>query len=95
MSTTSMENKPQIPSTPKVNISDAPWVKCSEGSMIYDNAVMFKRLSPIISPTGKEELVPMEAVICKQCGKIPKFFYDRVPDVPEDLKSTCTFDYHK
>jgi hypothetical protein len=42
-----------------------------------------------MSPSGKEELIPAEIIICKQCGKVPKFFFDAAKGIPEELKSTC------
>jgi len=72
-----------------INPRDLPWVGCEKGIQAFESALVFKRLSPIISPTGKEEMVPAEIVICKQCGKAPKFIWERIPDFPEELKSTC------
>ena len=72
-----------------INPRDLPWVGCSEGVQMYESAMMFKRLSPIISPTGKEEMIPAEVIICKKCGKIPPFLLSKIPDVPAEYKSTC------
>lgn len=76
---------------PELNINprDLPWAGCEKGAQIYESAVVFKRLSPIISPTGKEEYLPAEVFICKGCGKVPRFIYDRIPDLPEEMRSTC------
>jgi hypothetical protein len=51
--------------------------------------MLFKRISPLMSPSGKEELVPAELVTCKECGKVPRFFFDMAKGIPEELKSTC------
>jgi hypothetical protein len=77
-----MENRP------KIDLSQAPWAGCNENK-VFDTKLMFKRVSPLISPSGKEEFVPLEVVICTKCGKVPKFFYEKAKDLPEDLKSTC------
>jgi len=82
-----MENKV------RVDLTDAPWVECSEGNKVFDKRMLFKRLSPLVSPTGNEEMIPLEVIICSKCGKVPKFFYERAKDVPEELRSTCTFNY--
>ena len=81
----------QAGSQPELNINprDLPWVGCDKGAQIFEPAVVLKRVSPIISPTGKEEVLPMEIFVCKQCGKVPSFIYDKVPDLPEELRSTC------
>lgn len=73
----------------KVDLSEIPWIKCEEGNMMWETSMLFKRISPIMSPSGKEELVPAELVTCKQCGKVPKFFFDMAKGIPEELKSSC------
>lgn len=73
----------------KVDLSSDPWIKCGGGNQLWDTAMLFKRLSPLMSPTGKEELVPAEVVICKTCGKVPKFYWEKAKEIPEDLRSTC------
>lgn len=72
-----------------VNPKDLPWLGCSEGIQAYDSAVMFKRLSPLLSPNGKEEFIPAEIILCRKCGKIPPFFATKSPDFPAELRSTC------
>lgn len=73
----------------KINLAEAPWVTCSEDNKLFDSKILIKRVSPLISPSGKEEFVPVEVMICSKCGKVPKFVYDRLRDLPEELKSTC------
>jgi len=63
--------------TPKIKASavkDAPFVTCDCGGRIFTEAVMFKKISMFISPTGKEEILPISVIICKICGKIPSTF---------------------
>jgi len=55
-------------------IRDAKEILCDCGHGIFTEKMMFKRISPIISPTGKEEVFPMPLVICEKCGKVPTFF---------------------
>lgn len=73
----------------RIDLKDATWVECSKGNKIFEAKLLFKRVSPLISPTGKEEFIPLETIVCTTCGKIPKFFYDQVKDIPEELKSDC------
>jgi len=80
-----MEN----PNSIKLDLSDTPWIKCEGGNMTWESYLMFKRISPLVSPTGKEELLPAEVIICKKCGKVPKFFWEKSKDIPEELKSEC------
>ena len=35
---------------------------------------MMKRISPIISPTGKEAVVPIQTFACNACGFVNKQF---------------------
>jgi hypothetical protein len=55
--------------------------------MIFDSGVMVKRLSPLMSPTGKEEILPAEIIICKSCGMIPDFYATKIKGIPEELIS--------
>jgi hypothetical protein len=79
------ENQQQV----KVDLTDTPWIKCEGGNMLWESSMLFKRLSPLMSPSGKEELLPAEIVTCKKCGKVPKFFFDMAKGIPDDLKSDC------
>ena len=31
-----------------------------------------KRISPLVSPTGEEALVPIDVYSCGNCGRVPK-----------------------
>ena len=73
----------------KVNLSEIPWIKCNEGNMVWESAMIFKRIPALLSPSGKEELVPGEVIICKKCGKVPRFFWEKAQNIPEELKSYC------
>ena len=75
--------------TLKVDLSSTPWIKCEGGNMLWESSILFKRLSPLMSPSGKEELMPAEVITCKTCGKVPKFFFEAAKGIPEELKSTC------
>lgn len=76
--------------TIKVDLSQTPWIKCPEGNMLWESGILFKKLSPLMSPSGKEELIPAEVIICKKCGKIPQFFWEKAKEIPEELKSYCS-----
>jgi hypothetical protein len=71
-----------------LDLNSAPWIECTCNGMIYESAVMVKRVSALISPTGKEEIVPLDVIVCKSCGKIPSFYAKKLPvNIPEDLIS--------
>jgi hypothetical protein len=44
---------------------------CDCGGMIFQTALVLKKVSPLIAPSGKEELTPIEVLVCKNCGKVP------------------------
>lgn len=73
---------------PNLNIDSLPWVSCSCGGMIFDSAVMVKKVSPLLSPTGKEEIIPADMIICRSCGKIPEFYAKKIKGIPEELISS-------
>lgn len=67
------------------DISSLPWVECSCGGKIFDSGVMVKKVSALLSPSGREEIIPADIIICKNCGKIPPFYADKIPGIPEEL----------
>ena len=68
-------------------IKNAASIVCEEcGSILFQEKLSFKRLSPILSPTGKEQLIPMPLVICEGCGKVPKAF-DPQNLAPQELRA--------
>lgn len=81
-----MDNQPRA----KIDLNGAPWVGC-EDNKLFEPKLMFKKVSALISPTGREEHVPVEMIVCSKCGKVPKFFYEKLRDIPEELKSNCEF----
>jgi len=64
--------KPNIPniSSPqvKIDINDCPSIACECSSILWDNAFIVKRISPLYSPTGQEQFANVPVVICKKCG---------------------------
>lgn len=73
----------------KKEIANSPWIKCEDNNYLFDNSTVFKRLSPLISPTGEEEIIPAQVIVCRKCGKIPAFFFDMAKELPIELRSTC------
>jgi len=56
-------------------------VACDCGGTMFNEKIMFKRISAILSPSGKEEIYPMQVIVCDSCGKVPSEFnpYDLIP----------------
>tara|TARA_Y100000034_G_scaffold39394_1_gene48591 strand:+ start:1418 stop:1663 length:246 start_codon:yes stop_codon:yes gene_type:complete len=64
---------PQAQTQVQVDLSDADTMKCEDcGNSVFIPAYFIKRLSPIVSPTGKEALIPIQVYSCGNCGKVPE-----------------------
>ena len=65
------------PKTPQVQISadDLEDIICENcDGKIFREVVMVKRLSALISPTGKEQVIPVPILRCDDCGHINEQF---------------------
>ena len=59
----------------KIDASDLDDIICEEcGGKIFRQASMFKRLSALVSPTGKQQIVPIPVFGCDDCGHINSEF---------------------
>jgi hypothetical protein len=68
------ETSPQQQSI-KVDLKAAEEVPCEECDNAYFIPVfVVKRLSPLISPTGDEKLIPLQTFKCFECGHVNKTF---------------------
>lgn len=60
------------------HILTAPNVVCPNcGGKTFVETVVLKKLSPILSPTGKEELYPIPVFTCSKCGTIPEEYMSK------------------
>ena len=79
-----MNQQQQVQITPEM-IKNAKGVECDEcGNNTFKEVLTFKKISSILSPTGKEEVVPMPIVACEKCGKVSPIF-DPHNVVPKEL----------
>ena len=63
---------PQKQTQVQVDLNDAETMKCDDcGNSGFIPAYFIKRLSPIVSPTGQEALIPIQIYSCGNCGKVP------------------------
>ena len=61
----------------QVDLTKADTIKCEDcGNYLFITANVIKRISPILSPTGQEALVPVQVYSCGNCGKDPKMFLE-------------------
>jgi len=61
----------QVPKK-QVDFTKATDLVCKCGNDIFMPVMKFKTLSALVSPTGKEALIPIEVYICSACGAIPQ-----------------------
>jgi hypothetical protein len=75
-----------LPQT-RINLEKLDWSSCECGGMTFTSKLMFKRLSPLLSPDSVEHQVPVEIFTCNSCNKIPEFIFKSIPGIPENLKA--------
>lgn len=83
----SMAGPTQI--TPEM-LRNSKTVKCGDcEGVIFSEKIIFKTISPIISRSGKEEILPMPVMVCEKCGKILSISdpYDILPEELKDKKA--------
>ena len=58
-----------------IDMTQTTEVKCENcGCDKFEQVIKMRRLSAILSPTGKEALIPMPVFACKNCGHINEEF---------------------
>jgi uncharacterized Zn finger protein len=58
-----------------LDLSTAQDVVCDNcGNYTFNEVVLMKRVSALVSPTGKEAIVPIPTFACNACGFINKQF---------------------
>ena len=62
-------------------------ISCECGGMLFSEKIFFKRISALISQSGKEEMIPMPVFVCEKCGKVPQIF-DAQNVLPDEVKTT-------
>ena len=59
----------------KVDISQTTAVSCEECNHdVFVPAFKMRRMSALLSPHGKETMIPMQVFACAKCGHINKEF---------------------
>jgi uncharacterized Zn finger protein len=58
-----------------LDLSTAQDIVCDNcGNYTFNEVVLMKRISALVSPTGKEAIVPIPTFACNACGFINKQF---------------------
>ena len=67
--------QPPQPPRQQVDISLAVDLKCDDcGNYTFVEIAMLKLLPALVSPTGKNELIPIPVMACNRCGHVNKQF---------------------
>ena len=62
----------------QIDISKADTITCDDcGNASFIQAFFLKKISALMSPTGKEAIVPIQVFSCGNCGAIPKNMIDQ------------------
>ena len=70
-------NQDGTPTLDNVDLTHATTLECEKCQCkAFKQSLMLKKLSALISPTGKEALIPVAVFVCEQCGHINKEFQD-------------------
>tara|TARA_R100001510_G_scaffold38574_1_gene34970 strand:- start:2019 stop:2240 length:222 start_codon:yes stop_codon:yes gene_type:complete len=67
-----MDNQPiNIP----VSLDQTDEIKCDAcASTVFHPAFILRKVSALISPTGKETVIPVQVFACDSCGHVNKEF---------------------
>jgi len=79
---------------PKVNITPDMMkgfktLTCDCGGQLFHSGIVIKKISAFVAPSGKEEMYPLEVLICESCGKVPNET-DVMNIFPESVLATVT-----
>ena len=69
------------------DLSKDETIKCEKcGNYSFIQSFFLKRLSPVMSPTGQETLIPVQVYSCGNCGTVSKSMMShiRMGEEPEE-----------
>ena len=65
----------------QIEIGDTETIICEKcGNASFIQSFFLKRISPLVSPTGKEAIVPIQVFACGNCGTIPKNMMSQIAE---------------
>ena len=69
-----------------IDISKAETLECKKcNNNVFLLTYIIKRISPIMSPTGQEAVVPVQVYSCGSCGEIMEIYKNLVETEDADL----------
>lgn len=79
-----------------VDLTNAQDIVCENcGNYTFNEVLLMKKLSALLSPTGKEAIIPIPTFACNACGFINRQFLPtsmRGEETPEQTASETTTD---
>ena len=65
------------PTIDNIDLTHAKTLECEKcGCIGFKQTMMLKKLSPLMSPTGQEAIIPVAAFCCDSCGHINQEFQE-------------------
>ena len=65
----------------QIDIGDTETIICEKcGNASFIQSFFLKRISPLVSPTGKEAIVPIQVFACGNCVTIPKNMMSQIAE---------------
>jgi len=66
-------NRGQNPPAAQMNVNpkDMEDVQCECGNYVFNQVVVLKKLPALVSPSGKEGIIPMNVYACSVCNNVP------------------------
>ena len=61
-------------------VIDSPNIVCECGCKTFAPAAILKKVSKIVTMTGRDEIVDIPVYVCTKCGKIPQEYMDKGND---------------
>lgn len=78
----------QQPPQVNVDLSNAEDITCERcGNYTFEQVALMKKVSALISPTGKEGVVPIPVFACAACGNINAGFLPVLPKQQENQEA--------
>ena len=75
-------------SNPLKNTSD---YKCEEcGNLFFENKIIIKKKSGLLTPSGKDEIIPINVPVCSSCGKVPPIISELKGVISDELVAKDT-----
>ena len=68
-------NEGGVPTLDDIDLTHAKTLSCEKCEGVgFRQTLMLKKLSPLVSPNGKEAIIPVGVFACDSCGHVNKEF---------------------